>query len=252
MVEVTPFRAIRYDERKLGGDLSDLLAPPYDVLDPADKAALLSRSDRNIVAVDLPHLPPKSAGPPEVYEAAARRLQQWLAEGTLVREATAAVYPYHQIFEHEGRRYTRRMFIACVRLQPFSAGVVLPHEKTFGGPKEDRLALMKATGCQLSAIFGLYSDPADAVGSALASVTASAPRAVGTLDGVENRLWVIDQPQLVDQIVRLMAGRRIYIADGHHRYGTALMYRDWLASTPPCQGGEPVRFPPCRTCPPKF
>ncbi len=228
MAEVVPFAAIRYDTAGHDGDLSAVLAPPYDVLDEADRDALLTKNKRNIVAIDLPHIPPKSAGPREVYEQAARTLRQWLADGELVREPNLALYLYHQLFEHEGRSYTRRMLIARLRLQPFSHGSILPHERTFGGPKEDRLALMKATGCQLSPIFGLYNDPGNRIESALTATAVLRPDAVGTLDEVRNRLWVVDDPGVIDVVVLALAEKKVYIADGHHRYGTALMYRDWV------------------------
>lgn len=228
MPEVAPFSAIRYDLRRVGGDLSAVLAPPYDVLDETDKKALLARNDRNIVAIDLPHLPPKSAGPAQGYERAARTMQDWIRDGTLVRDPSPALYVYHQRFEHNGKPYTRRMFIARLRLQPFSEGSILPHERTFGGPKEDRLALMKSTRCNLSAIFGLYCDPHDEIGSLFAATAAKQADAAGTLDGVESRLWVVADRAVVQPVVAAMANRKVYIADGHHRYGTALMYRDWL------------------------
>lgn len=230
MPEVKPIAAIHYDFPRLGGDLSGVLAPPYDVLDEGDKKALLSKSARNIIAVDLPHLPPKTAGPVEVYEAAARRLACWLDDGTLIREREPALYLYHQCFRHDGQDYVRRMFIARVRLAPFSEGTILPHEKTFGGPKEDRLALMKATKCQLSPIFGLYRDPEGVIGHTLAAREAQTPDATGSLDGVENRLWVVRDGGVIDAVVSTMADRKIYIADGHHRYGTALLYRDFVAA----------------------
>jgi len=226
--EIALFSAIRYDLRRVGGDLSAVLAPPYDVLEEADKKALLARSDHNIVAIDLPHLPPKSAGPAEVYERAARTMRDWIRDGTLVRDPASALYVYHQKFEHDGKQYTRRMFIARVRLEPFSEGSILPHERTFGGPKEDRLALMKATRCNLSAIFGLYCDPQDEIGSLFAETAAKRADAVGTLDGVESRIWVVTDRKVVQSVVAAMENRKVYIADGHHRYGTALMYRDWL------------------------
>jgi len=229
MLEVAPFAAIRYDLDHVEGDLSSLLAPPYDVLDQADKDALLARSDRNIVAVDLPHIPPKSAGPQEAYAASAQRLEEWLSDGTLVRERQPSIYVYHQRFRQGGKTYARRMFIARVRLVPFSEGVVLPHERTFGGPKEDRLALMKATCCQLSPIFGLFTDPHDEVGEALAATADARPDAVGELDGVENLLWIESDESAIEEVASAFADKRIYIADGHHRYGTALMYRDWRA-----------------------
>ncbi len=235
MLEVTPFAAIRFDAARTGRDLSTLLAPPYDVLGEEDKRALLAENDRNIVAIDLPHVPPKSAGPPEVYERSATLLSDWLANGTLLREQSPALYLYHQSFQHAGESYTRRMFIARVRLQPFSEGSVLPHEQTFGGPKEDRLALMKATKCQLSPIFGLYADPEDRVGSAFAETASRTPDAIGTLDGVENRMWIATDRNAIDGVVSVMADKKAYIADGHHRYGTALMYRDFLESR---QGGS--------------
>jgi len=239
MPEVAPFPAIRYDLRRVGGDLSAVLAPPYDVLDEADKQALLARSDRNIVAIDLPHLPPKSAGPEQAYQRAARTLQDWLRDGTLIRDPAPALYLYHQRFEHDGKRYSRRMFIARVRLQPFSEGSILPHERTFGGPKEDRLALMKATQCNLSPIFGLYGDPRDEIGALFAPTAAKSPDAVGTLEKVENRLWGVTDTKVIHLVVAGMSNRKVYIADGHHRYGTALMYRDWLGERQACP--EPRR-----------
>lgn len=235
MPEVAPFAAIRFDAARTGGDLSALLAPPYDVLGQADKDALLAKSDDNIVAIDLPHIPPKSAGPPQAYERSARRLDEWLSAGTLVRETVPALYLYHQRFEHAGKSHTRRMFIARVRLQPFFEGSILPHEQTFGGPKEDRLALMKATRCQLSPIFGLYTDPDDRVGKAFAATASRTPDVTGSLDDVENRMWIVADTGVVDSVVSTLADKRVYIADGHHRYGTALLYRDFLAGQ---QGGS--------------
>ncbi len=235
MPEVAPFAAIRFDHSRTEGDLSAVLAPPYDVLDHDDKNALLAKSDRNIVAIDLPHIPPKSAGPLDVYERSAGLLDQWLSDGTLIHEPRPALYLYHQRFEHAGKPYTRRMFVARVRLQPFSEGSILPHEQTFGGPKEDRLALMKATKCQLSAILGMYSDPEDRIGSAFKASASTPPDATGTLEGVENRMWIVTDAGVIDAVVSAMADKKVYIADGHHRYGTALLYRDWLKEQ---QGGS--------------
>ena len=226
MPEIRPFPAIRYNPQRNRGDLSNLIAPPYDVLDEHDKQALLAQSDRNIVAIDLPHIPPKSAGPVEVYERSARRLNEWLGDGTLVRETSPALYVYHQKFEHDGQQFLRRMFIARVRLAPFSEGTILPHEKTFGGPKEDRLALMKTTKCNLSPIFGLFSDSRDRVGSEFAATVEESPDATATLDGVENHLWVVTDKLLVGRIAGELRTTKVYIADGHHRYGTALLYRN--------------------------
>jgi uncharacterized protein (DUF1015 family) len=125
------------------------------------------------------------------------------------------------------------MFIARVRLAPFSDGSILPHEKTFGGPKEDRLALMKATRCNLSPIFGLYADPQNRIGSIFAPTVSKSPDAKAALDGVENSLWIVTGAAVIERVVTEMRDKKVYIADGHHRYGTALLYRDFVAG----QGG---------------
>lgn len=229
MLDVRPFAAIRYDARRWGGDLSNVLAPPYDVLDESDRAELLSRDAHNVVAIDLPHVPPKSAGPPEVYEQAARHLQQWLKDRVLIRETKPALYVYHQSFEHGGRKYTRKKFIARLRLASFSEGVILPHERTFGGPKEDRLALMKATKCNLSPIFGLYCDPEDKVAGSFSREVGRVPDFHASLEGVENQVWVVTDPAVIERVAGEMRSKKVYIADGHHRYGTALLYRDFVA-----------------------
>lgn len=242
MAEITAFAALRYRTDTRSGDVSDRIAPPYDVLDRADKDALLTRSDRNIVAIDLPHVPPKSLGPTECYERSAETLERWIEDGTLVREDAPAIYAYHQTFTYQGKTYVRRMFIARLKLEPFSAGTVLPHEETFGGPKEDRLALMKTTRANLSPVFALYPDPSGTVADALTAHTDGAPDAVGTIDGVENRLWVVKDGAAIDRLVGVFAGLKVYIADGHHRYMTALNFRDWTAeqSGGPLAAGHPA------------
>ncbi len=243
MADVRPLRAIRYDQRRFGGDLSDLIAPPYDVLNQADKEALLAKSDRNIVAIDLPHLPPKTLGPPEGYARSAATLTAWLADGTLLREERPAIYVYHQSFTHQGRHYTRRKFLARVRLVPFSEGVILPHEQTFGGPKEDRLALTKATRCNVSPVFGLYTDPDDAVGGVFTDATAGQPDVTATLDGVENRIWIVTDRAAIETVSGIMAPKRIFIADGHHRYGTALTYQQCVIEQEgPLPDDHPANF----------
>ena len=229
MAEIRAFEAIRYDHPRWGGDLSALVAPPYDVLDQRDKDGLLARSDRNIVAVDLPHIPPKTLGPQEAYDRSADTLRAWFDDGTLVREVEPALYVYHQVFKHEGTKYRRRKFIARVRIVPFSERIILPHEETFGGPKEDRLALMKATACNLSPVFGLYSDPADVVGAAFAGTIDRAPDMHATLDCVEDSVWIVTDPRIIGQVCAALAHEQVFIADGHHRYGTAGNYRDHLA-----------------------
>ncbi len=228
MSTIQPFRAVRYATNPAARDISALLAPPYDILDQADKDRLLHGDPRNFVKIDLPHIPPKSAGPPECYEQAARQLSAWLADGTMVRDQAPALYVYHQSYTSGGERYVRKMFFARLRIEPFGTGSVFPHERTFGGPKEDRLRLTQATRANLSPIFGLYEDAPNTVATRLEQALPEEPLAVGTLDEVENRLWAVTAPETIAEVQRLLADKAIYIADGHHRYGTAGMYRDWL------------------------
>ncbi len=228
MARIAPFRGIRYDATRFPGeDVSLVIAPPYDVLSEADRDALLARHDRNIVAIDLPHVPPGSAGPPEAYARSADLLRAWLDDGTLVHDERPALYVYHQRFTHGGRPIVRRKFFTRLRLEPFGAGTVFPHEQTFGGPKQDRLMLTRSTRCNLSPIFGIYPDAENRLTTIL-DVTDRPPVCHGEIDGVESTLWVVDDAATIDRAAEAMADRAVFIADGHHRYGTALMYRDEL------------------------
>lgn len=245
MSVIRPFRAIHY----AGPEVSTRLAPPYDVLSGEDKAALLARDPDNFVRIDLPHVPPKAAGPAAAYAQAAESMQAWLAEGKLVTDAEASIYVYHQRFEHAGRRYTRKKFFAALRLEEFGKGSVFPHEQTFGGPKEDRLCLMKATHAALSPIFGLFEDNKNAVAAALESELPDKPLLHGMLDGVENTVWAVTKPAVIDRVAAMLHGKPTFIADGHHRYGTALLYRQWLIhERGPIAPEHPANFALCVFC----
>ncbi|MGE0480273.1 MAG: DUF1015 domain-containing protein [Phycisphaerae bacterium] len=248
MSNVRPLRAIRY-ANAAGRDLGARLAPPYDVLDQRDKDALLARDPRNFVKLDLPHVPPKVAGPPAAYAAAADTLRSWLADKTLVRDDRESIYVYHQTYTHGSETYVRKMFFARLRLEPFGTGAVFPHEQTFGGPKEDRLCLMRATAANLSPIFGLYEDATNQVAQRLEQALGPEPAAHGTLDGVENRLWVVSDTAAIADVTRLMSAKAIYIADGHHRYGTSLIYRESLKAEGAALPAEhPANYTLCVFC----
>lgn len=223
MAHIRPFAGIRY-AHKLAEKFSSLIAPPYDVLDESGRASLQNKDQRNIVAIDLPHMPPKTAGPDSVYQAANAKLGSWLSDGTLNRAPRPALYPYTQTYQHGGRTFHRRGFIALVKLSPFGAGQVVPHEKTHKGPIEDRLKLMLETGVQLSPIFGLFSDQRNEVNNALYQNLAK-PEYSGTLENVQNDLWHVNDAAIINQVSDLMASKPVYIADGHHRYTTALQYQ---------------------------
>jgi uncharacterized protein (DUF1015 family) len=219
------------------------------VLDQAGKDALLRPDPRNFVEIDLPHMPPKSAGPAAAYEQAAQTLKNWLGDGTMVRDEVPAIYVYHQTYTHAGTKYVRKMFFAGLKLEPFGEGSIFPHERTFGGPKEDRLALTKATQSNLSPIFGLYEDAANTVAAKLEAALPAEPVATGALDGVDNKLWAVSDASVVDEVAQLMSPKPIYIADGHHRTGTAMLYRDWLTEQQgPLPAEHPANFVLCVFC----
>jgi uncharacterized protein (DUF1015 family) len=223
MAQIRPFAAIRFSLSK-GSDYSNLIAPPYDVLDDRGKAALQAKDPHNIVTVDLPHLPAKSVGPDETYASAAATLDAWLSAGILERDAQAAFYPYTQSYAHGERTFHRRGLITLVKLSPFGEGHVFPHEKTYPDAIQDRLKLTRATGVQLSPIFGLFSDPRGDVTKLLYKDLAK-PDITAHLDGVRNDLWTVNDSETENAVIDAIGAKPIYIADGHHRYTMALQYQ---------------------------
>jgi uncharacterized protein (DUF1015 family) len=244
MPEVHPFAAVQFQAGR--GDVSALVAPPYDVIDPRQKSRLLAASARNIVAIDLPHTPAKELGPPEAYQAAAEQYRAWLADGTLTQRGVPAMFACRQTFEFLGQRYQRSGMACCVEAVPFGpreGGGVLPHEQTFSGPKEDRLALMKATAAQLSPIFSLHADESGAATDLLHRVMASreADMTAELGDGVRHDVWTIEDARTINAYRDALAGEDIFIADGHHRYNTALNYLEQLEQQGPVASDHPAR-----------
>jgi uncharacterized protein (DUF1015 family) len=220
VADIEPLRALHYDLSK-AGPLSDLAAPPYDVIDSEQRAALVARSPYNVVAVDLP------VGD-DPYAHAAQLFADWQAEGIVVRDSEPALWAHEQRYTGpDGRPRTRRGFFARVRVEEYGPGRIRPHERTHPGPKEDRLRLTRATKTNLSPIFSLYSDPKGAAWSALEPATAAAPWGeVHDGDGTEHLLWRVGDPVAIEQVVGTLAGVEMLIADGHHRYETARVYAE--------------------------
>ena len=226
MAEVTPFRGIRYSDAVT---LDDAVAPPYDVISAAQAAALRSRSPYNATHVDLPVMPGEVAET-VAYTRSAAMFRTWRADGVLRRDETPRVYLVDQTYRGpDGRERRRRGFVARLRLAAFSEGVVLPHERTHAGPKEDRLNLYRATHADLSQIFLLFPDDDGVLGAALdaaaAGASPAAAREARDGDGNLHRLVPL-AGAAVDRVLAGLRGRPLYIADGHHRYETALAYRD--------------------------
>jgi uncharacterized protein (DUF1015 family) len=219
MAEIQPLRALHYDTAVVGS-LADVTAPPYDVIDSDQRAALLARSPHNIVAIDLPE------GEPDRYAAAANLLETWRLQGALVRDSEPAIWAHAQDYTGpDGRQITRRGFYCRVRIEEYGPGRVRPHERTHPGPKEDRLALTRATRANISPIFSLYSDPTRAAWGALESASTQPPWGeVTDAQGTTHRLWRVADPQAIAAVQEATRDAELLIADGHHRYETMQAY----------------------------
>jgi uncharacterized protein (DUF1015 family) len=239
MPQIAPFAALRYDLDHVGS-ISDVIAPPYDVIDPDLQDQLYKRHPANVIRVILNRAEPGDSGD-EKYERAAKFVQQWISEGVLRREDAPAYYVYHQQFEHDGTTFNRRGFMGRVRLQRFGEGNIYPHEETHPKAKVDRLKLTTATRQNNSQIFGLYPDPDNEVITLLDAATAGVTpiEAVDHL-GVKHILWPVTDDAVAAQVGELMADKPMFVADGHHRYETACNYRDQLIEQ---QGELPADHP---------
>lgn len=229
MPDISAFRGIRYDLGHVGS-LSDVIAPPYDVIDPHLQAELYKRHPANCVRLILNRDEPGDDDHSNRYSRAGRFLKNWLREGVLFTEADPALYVYHQEFQADGAVFTRRGFMCRTRLERFGEGDIHPHEETHGGAKADRLKLWKAARANLSQIFGLYPDPENTAQDLLEQAIAGvAPLEATDHLGVIHRLWPVTDVQTITQATAAMGGKPVYIADGHHRYETACNYRDDVA-----------------------
>jgi uncharacterized protein (DUF1015 family) len=228
MADVQPLRALHYDPAVVG-PLANVVAPPYDVIDTTQRAELLTRSPFNVVAVDLPAADPSAEdGGRDPYEAAGALFERWQADGAVVRDGAPAVWAHTQDYTGpDGRRRTRRGFFCRVRIEDYGPGRVRPHERTHPGPKEDRLRLTRATHANISPIFSLYSDPAQAAWAALAPATEQPPWAeITAADNTVHRLWRAGDAQAIAAVRSAARDSELLIADGHHRYETMQAYAE--------------------------
>lgn len=225
---VIPFRGLRYNTTQVES-IENIIAPPYDVIKPDERVALEARHPANIIRLILSQPQDDDTDGYNQYTRAAGRMNQWLSEGTLVRDTTPRYYIYDQSFNAPDRKnYTRRALIALVKLEPFENRVVLPHEKTHAGPKADRLKLMRECHTNLSPIFLLYADPAGDIERIMEDFTdknyphIDCPETFGST----HQLWCLDDAERNREIQALFSTKPLLIADGHHRYETALAFRD--------------------------
>lgn len=217
MTEIRPFRGLRYDPAAAAP--ADVIAPPYDVVDGEDVRSLKARSPFNIAHVESCEA--SEAG----YAGAAALLERWEREGALRRDEQPALYVYEQAFDAHGASYVRRAFFARLRIHAHEDGIVRPHEATLTAAKEDRLRLLRATRTNVSPIFGMFED-AEGTARALLERTAASEPAFAAADarGESHRLWPVTAVEDIDALVAAVAASNVTIADGHHRYHTALNY----------------------------
>jgi uncharacterized protein (DUF1015 family) len=248
--DLRPFRALRYEPSSVG-DIGAVVAPPYDVIDPAERERLIARHPANVVRLDMP-VEERGDEPDDRYRRAARTLATWRSDGTLRKDPHPSLYVYEQTYRVPDTHVERiqRGFFARLRLEPFGPeSSVLPHERTLSGPKEDRYKLLRATGVNTSPVVALFDDRSGATGERLAAVAAGPPD-VDVIDGdhVHHRMWALpaagDGPASIVAGELLSAGEAgpITIADGHHRYETALRYRDERRMTRSCDEDPPFDY----------
>ena len=236
MAIVRPFRALRFTPK--AGDIRELACPPYDIISEEQRQAYLKRNPHNIIRLELPR------DGEDPYKAAGQTLSAWLEEGILRQDEREAFYLYEIEFTVPGMEGPLSIsgLIAQVHLEEFSKGIVLPHEETLSKAKADRFQLMQATGCNFSDIYSLYpdNDPEGRIADILTKAKAGEPLSKMTdEDGLTHRLWAIVNPEETALIQRQFADTKLYIADGHHRYETALRYRDAMREQGVPEGSGP-------------
>ncbi|MBI4467241.1 MAG: DUF1015 domain-containing protein, partial [Acidobacteria bacterium] len=229
MARIYPFRAFRYQVERAGTKLENLITQPYDKITPAMQERYYQLGPHNLIRLEKGKAEPGDNGGQNVYTRAAGWLEETLRAGVLAPEAQPAIYPYFQEYTLPGRkdRRVRKGFIALGQIEDYATGVVHRHEQTLSGPKADRLELLRHTRAHSGQLFMIYTDPAGEVDRLLEAVTRKqAPQTVEDEYGAVHRLWTVTEPAPIARIQELLGPKKLIIADGHHRYETALAYRD--------------------------
>ena len=231
MAEIRPFKALRFDTEKAGA-IEELVCPPYDIISEEQRQEYLYRNQNNIIRLELPK-------GDEPYKTAGEVLKKWLDSGVLKKDSEDAVYIYEEEFSINGIHAKFKGCIVRVKIEEFSKGVVLPHEETLSKAKEDRFNLMKATNCNFSQIYSLYMDSEHKIINRLDKLSECKPE-IELTDGdeVTHRLWIVTDKDEINAICGDFADKKLYIADGHHRYETALNYRNYCRENGIGDGGE--------------
>jgi uncharacterized protein (DUF1015 family) len=246
MPSIAAGRFIRYANRT---DLTDLVCPPYDVIDEAGRSELEAKSPYNFVRLILPR-EAAGDGPLDRYVRARDLVTTWTSEGVLSRDEEPSLFAVEQSFVDliTGQRRVRRGIQALLQLHDFAEGVILPHERTLSGPKADRLELMKAVQAHLSPIFVLYPDETSSVMSLVSHLFETPPTVTAEAAGATHRAWRITDPKLIASLEQRLGPKKGYIADGHHRYETALRFRELARQQGRRVEGTPLNYIPAFLC----
>jgi uncharacterized protein (DUF1015 family) len=221
MATVKGFKGIRYNPEKIK-DFGDVLAPPYDVINAKEQDDLYNKDPHNVIRLIL-----SKGDDDSKYEEAANTFRSWIESDILRNDEEPSIYPYYQEFEDGGNKLTRKGFLAAVKIEDFSTKKILPHERTFPKHKRDRLKLNTACKANMSPVFSVYSDPEIVIEKLLdAKLTGEPIFDVTNDDGVRNKLWRISDPEVLTLIANHLEDKSFLIADGHHRYETAIEYRN--------------------------
>lgn len=231
MAKISPFQGVVYNQA-LAGVMTDLVCPPYDIISPEEREKLYQKSPYNVIRLEYGAETAADTEQSNRYTRAAAFLNEWLENGVLQQDDKKALYVYELEYQdsltNASQKATKKFrgFVCLVKIEEYESGIINPHENTLSGPKTDRLNLLRACKTAFSQIYSLYSDPDGSIGRVLAGVTRKPDREVRSDDGVAHRMWALTEEHDVDSIVRAMESKPLFIADGHHRYDTALNYRN--------------------------
>jgi uncharacterized protein (DUF1015 family) len=224
MAEISPFRGVRYNQ-SLVGDLAAVACPPYDVINPQKEQALYATSPYNFIRIEQGRQTPQDTPADNKYTRAAATLNKWLDDGVVLIDPALAIYLHDHSFICQGKSYRRRGIVVRVRLEEWDSMVIRPHEGTLAGPKSDRMSLLWELKANTSPVLSLYEDSRRQVASRLDQQAEGEPIISLASGGESHRIWAITDPEAISAIAGSLAPKPLYIADGHHRYETALVYR---------------------------
>lgn len=235
MAEIRPFKGMRFNTQKAGA-IEQLVCPPYDIISEQQRLDYIAQNENNMIRLELPR------EGEDVYEKAGELLADWQEREILKCDDKPSIYVYEEQFVANGKEYKVKGFICLVKISPFEEGVVLPHEFTLSKAKTDRFNLMKSTFCNFSQIYSLYMDDTNSRGK-IDEMSAGKPD-IEFVDGegITQRMWIVDDEAKIDELCKDFADRKLFIADGHHRYETSLNFRNYLRENGIAQPGHPSDY----------